>query len=484
MRYSIQHKILLSFSVVAFVGLTALLMAVYHITEQNTARIVKKDMIEARNSLDMYFRQYFLINNIVLDAANLDSEASPLAKGLGAQMGGEVALYAPNGGSLTAISVLPSGDNGSLSRAVSGETAYTVRSEGGKVTVSLSFPIASRGETLGIMKFTKDYSVLYHSNRRFESIITLFAVGIFVFIFLTSVLISRRIAKPIRMLTRSTELIAKGDLDQRIPVLSRDETGELAERFQAMLHRIREQIGIIRQDRDALKEAQSQSKAFFDNVTHELKTPLTTILGYAQVLKENGFSDPDFFDKGTTSILDETRRLNHMVIDILELSRVSLRDFSYHFEDVDISELVRQTCEEMGLKGKKYNIGIDAFVEDHLVVRGDRDKLKEVLINLIDNSIKYGRVNSSIQVEACRQAGRTVIKVRDRGDGIPEEHLEHLFAPFYRVSKKEAREKGSAGLGLSIVKSIVDSHGGDIRITSALGEGTEVLVCFGGGECE
>jgi signal transduction histidine kinase len=117
-------------------------------------------------------------------------------------------------------------------------------------------------------------------------------------------------------------------------------------------------------------------------------------------------------------------------------------------------------------------------VKDNLYLNCDRDRLKEVIINLIDNSIKYGNVNSKIEVSAYKEHNTIFIKVKDEGEGISEENIEKLFEPFYRVSKKASRELGSTGLGLTIVKSIVEKHGGSIEIKSKIDEGTEVIIRF------
>jgi signal transduction histidine kinase len=481
MKYSLQHKILLSLSVVAFVGLSALLFAAYNISEQNVSNIVNSDMIEARKSLDIYLNQYFLINNADLDESSLESEAESIAKELSSQVGSSVAIYDTKGIDLS------SPDNGNIisdedyDHALQGKTAYTVYNKGARVIVNLSYPINSENNTLGILRYSKDYSQLYETNRRFETIINVFAVLIFIFIYVTSFVISGQIAKPVRMLTKSTEQITDGDFNLDLRIDSSDEIGELADRFKKMTMRIKDQINIIEKDRDALKEAQAQSKTFFDNVTHELKTPLTTILGYAQVMKENGFNDREFFEKGTSYIIRETQRLNCMVVEILELSRTTSIDFSYRFEKLNLSDILRETCEEMRMKAKRYNIEISDNASEELYIKGDREKIKEILINLIDNSIKYGKVKSKVEVSAYRKSDSIELHVRDKGDGIPEEHLNRVFQPFYRVSKNVSREKGSAGLGLSIVKNIVESHGGSIEINSRIDEGTEVVITFRGG---
>ncbi|WP_273226987.1 sensor histidine kinase [Geosporobacter ferrireducens] len=460
--------------------MTSLLFVSYNINKQNTLQVVEKDMIGDRKSLDLYLRQYFLINNLELNKISLEAEAEKLSKGLSAQIGSMIeinSLTGKNGRDFLEEEIALEED---FLRALLGETAYTISHEENRVFVTLSYPIELNKNIIGIMRSTKDYTELFNYNRRFNNVINYFAIAIFVLIFLTSFYLSRQLTKPIRQLIKGSEQISTGDYNLNININSPDEIGELADRFKFMAQRIKEQIEIIQGDRDKLKEVQAQSKVFFDNVTHELKTPLTTIMGYAQVLKENGFSDKDFFDKGTSYIINESKRLNKLVIEILELSKTATMDFSYHYEKVNLTELIAETCDEMKMKGKKYNIAIHYSLQKDLFLKGDKNKLKEVLINLLDNAIKYGRVNSSIDVDAYRQDGAIIIKIKDQGEGISEKHINKIFEPFYRISSNTSKEKGSAGLGLTIVKNIIENHGGTIDIKSKLNEGTVVIIVFGG----
>jgi len=480
MKYSIQHKMLLSFSIVTFIGLSSLLFAANKIMEQNSAQIIQKDMIEAKKTLDIYLKQYFLIKDTDISKTSLESEAMNITNVLSSQIGSDITIYDASGNNLSSRLRATDLSNEDLTKAIHGKTAYTVNFSKSKVIVTLSFPIKTNQQVIGIMRYSKNYTEQYQYNRRFQNTVNLFAILIFIIIFITSIVLSRRITNPIIKLTKSTEQISSGHFDLDIGVYTRDEIGELAGRFKKMAIRMKEQIGIIELDRDALKEAQAQNKVFFDNVTHELKTPLTTILGYAQVLQENGFSDKEFFDKGTSYIIKESKRLTQMVMEIIELSKGTSKDFSYHFEKVDLSLLISETCEEMRLKSKKYNIGIDCDVENLLAIFGDRDKLKEVLINILDNSIKYGDVNSTIRVTASQEGHTITLKIIDQGEGIPAEQIENLFQPFYRIAAKPGREKGSAGLGLAIVRSIVEKHNGTIQLRSQLNTGTEVEINFKG----
>ncbi len=484
MRYSIQNKILIWFSIIIFIGLSSLIFVSYKITEQNTEHIIQNDMIEAKKNLDLYLKQFFLINNKALNETNLLDRADVISKELSSNIGNSVDIYNTKGEKISNFLSSDNINNDDISNAINNKIAYSINHIDNKVIVSLSYPIEVNGEAIGIINYRKDYSELYSYDVWFKYILNIFASIIFLIVFIAAIIISRQIAKPIKELTKGSEEVTKGNFDLKINIKSKDEIGELSKRFKIMIATIKEQINIIKRERDNLKESQKQNKAFFDNVTHELKTPLTTILGYAQIIKENGFNDKEFFDKGTLYIINESNRLNNMVVEILELSTASSQDINYNFEKVDLSKLMKNTCEEMRIRGRKYNIEIRDNVQKNLFIRGDSDKLREVLVNIIDNSIKYGDVNSTIEVNGHYEDSDIYIKVKDRGRGIDEKHLKNLFKPFYRISKSESREKGSAGLGLSIVKNIIEKHQGDISIRSAINKGTEVTIKFKGEDYE
>ncbi len=484
MRYSIQNKILGWFSIIIFVGLTSLIFVSYKITEQNINHIIQNDMIEVKKSLDIYLKQYFLINNKEFNEANFLADSDAISRELSSKIGNNVEVYNAAGQKNSNFLNTDDIKSNDLSKAVNRQIAYTINYNEDKVIVSLSYPVELNNNSIGIIRYFKNYSEIYIYNNRFKYIINIFAGLIFIIVFIVSIIISRKIAKPIMELIKSSEQVSRGDFDLNININSKDEIGELSNRFKIMVDRIKEQISIIRRDRDNLKEAQKQNKTFFDNVTHELKTPLTTILGYAQIIKENGFTDKEFFDKGTSYIISESKRLNNMVVEILELSMAYSKDTCYNFRKINLSKLVKSTCEEMNIKSRKYNIQVCPRVQENTNINGDIYKMREVLINLIDNSIKYGNVNSTVDVEAYREEKYIFLKVKDKGIGIAEEHINNLFEPFYRISKKQSREKGSAGLGLSIVKDIVEKHDGYIYIKSKVNEGTEIIIKFKGDRYE
>ncbi len=479
MKWSIQLKIVALFSVIVFIGFSSMLVISYRVMEENMYRMIHDDMTDVKANLDVAVSQYFLLRQKRINAASLASERLGLAKEISTVVGGRTAIYRADGQPFNSTEpgqAFNATDRADLAAASKQQVAYTTSIDGKTAVASLSFPLKVNQTTIGIVRYQKEYSELYHRNLQLQETLRGFAIAIFIFIFLASVLISRQITKPVRELTLRSAEVAQGKLDTDIRMATNDEIGELAASFNIMVGRIREQIDVIEQERDEVKQLQARSKTFFDNVTHELKTPLTTIVGYAQIVKDNGFSDQAYFDKGLDYILKESERLNRMVADILDYSVASSSNYAYRWTQVDFSALAREACEDMRIKAGKYNIEIHCEPTEHLEVRGDRDRLKEVFLNIIDNSIKYGHVNSVILVKTLRQKAAVTAIVSDLGEGIPQEALQQIFEPFYRENGQLQREKGSAGLGLSIVKNIVEDHGGTIAITSEPGKGTDVII--------
>ncbi|MDO7206304.1 HAMP domain-containing sensor histidine kinase [Paraclostridium bifermentans] len=135
-----------------------------------------------------------------------------------------------------------------------------------------------------------------------------------------------------------------------------------------------------------------KNKRNFDNVTHELKTPMTTIIGYSEIIKDNQFTDEEFFNKGINRIISEANRLNRMIVQLLDISKNSNKNFDYELKKIDLSKIIVSMCEDMTHKAKKYNMSININVGKNIKIIANEDKIKEIIINLLDNAIKYGKL--------------------------------------------------------------------------------------------
>lgn len=227
---------------------------------------------------------------------------------------------------------------------------------------------------------------------------------------------------------------------------------------------------------DVTEKAQREQlrREFTANVSHELKTPLTSIYGFAELMKDGDMKKEDMEDFAK-SIYDETKHLITLVGDIIKLSALDEKSRFYEKEKVDLYALACETAERLKVDAAKKHVTVNVEGEKAEYV-GVRQILTDIIYNLCENAIKYNRENGSVNVSVKENENNIVLKVKDTGIGIPQEHQERVFERFYRVDKSHSKEIGGTGLGLSIVKHGVMYHGGEISMESEPGKGTEITV--------
>ena len=220
----------------------------------------------------------------------------------------------------------------------------------------------------------------------------------------------------------------------------------------------------------------NMQKELVADVSHELKTPITSIMGYADTLLEGGY-DEETQSKFLNVIASESRRMARLVTDLLTLSRYDSNKKKTQKESFDLGELVKRCQEKLAIEIKKKGHKVNCFVTaDVPLVYADKDDIERVVLNILTNSIKYTPDGGEIKIYVGFVYNDAYIKVFDNGIGIPEDDLSRIFERFYRVDKARTREMGGTGLGLSIAKEILDKNGGSIDIKSKVGEGTEVVI--------
>ena len=217
-------------------------------------------------------------------------------------------------------------------------------------------------------------------------------------------------------------------------------------------------------------------KEFIADVSHELKTPITSIMGYADTLLEGEY-DREVQQKFLNVIATEARRMAKLVTDLLTLSRYDNNKNQMQKEQFDLGELVKKCHDKLGIEIKKKGHEVNCFVTaDVPLVYADKGDVERVVLNILSNSIKYTPDNGKISIYVGFVYNDAYIKILDNGIGIPEEDLSRIFERFYRVDKARTREMGGTCLGLSIAKDLLDKNGGRIDIKSIVGEGTEVVI--------
>lgn len=225
-----------------------------------------------------------------------------------------------------------------------------------------------------------------------------------------------------------------------------------------------------------VKKLEQIRTEFVSNVTHELKTPLTSIRGFVETLRNGAINDTEVSDKFLEIIDIEAERLYMLINDILQLSEIETRQKDINIGTYNLKTIITEVISILQSVAAKKGISIAFEADDTIKIEANRDRIKQMLINLVDNAIKYNVENGSIIINAYKAQGKIVIIVKDTGIGIPPEHISRIFERFYRVDKGRSRSIGGTGLGLSIVKHIVNLYSGDIKLNSEPGKGTEFII--------
>lgn len=225
-----------------------------------------------------------------------------------------------------------------------------------------------------------------------------------------------------------------------------------------------------------LRRLEKVRKDFVANVSHELRTPVTAIRGYAETLLSGALQDPVAAPKMVDIIHRQSERLSELVEDLLELSRLESRELQLAEKPINVAIAAQRASEAVRPKARARNIAIELEVAPDLFVLADPRGIEQVVLNLLDNAVKYTPPNGHIWVSAIRRDDEIELRVKDDGPGIEARHLTRLFERFYRVDKGRSRDMGGTGLGLSIVKHLATAMKGDVRVESAPGQGSTFFI--------
>jgi len=287
------------------------------------------------------------------------------------------------------------------------------------------------------------------------------AVGVFLALVL-SVWMSRWFSVPLHQLADAARAVASGEF-RRIEVSGPSEMSEVSSAFNEMIARV--------------EVSQQVQRDFVANVSHELKTPLTSIQGFTQALLDGTASDPDMVVQAAEIIQEEAGRMHRLVVDLLDLARLDSGVAGLRSEPVNLRALLDLVVEKFSLQAARGQISIELTAPELPEIQGDGDRIVQVFTNLVDNALKHTPPGGQVTIHAQSQGNYVEISVADTGPGIPEEEQVRIFERFYQVDK--ARAKGTApgvGLGLAIAAEIIQAHKGSIGLKSSAGRGSVFVV--------
>ncbi len=342
-----------------------------------------------------------------------------------------------------------------------GEGSYIGRlsSEGEKV-LAVSVPLSSFNSEYSSVRMVTSLTEIDNTIKGYIIFVTAVCSAIILIIIVTGLYFARSIVKPIRQISGITRKFAMGDFSVRIQSNTDDEIGELCTAINHMA--------------DELSSAEAMKNEFISSVSHELRTPLTAIKGWAETLMVDGGENPDTMKKGVGVIVNETERLQQMVEELLDFSRMQNGHFTLQNSNMDILAELGDAVLMYSDKARREQIKIIYDEPEMLpVVFGDKNRIRQVFINVIDNALKYSNSGDTVTIKADVKDGRIRVSVKDTGCGIKESDLAKVKTKFYKAN----HTRRGSGIGLAVADEIIAMHGGKLEIYSpGEGKGTKVTI--------
>ena len=326
------------------------------------------------------------------------------------------------------------------------------------------YPLIKRGEKIGEVRVKFYGPIFYMQNELvFLDIVNKIILGIGVLLILASTImgfiISRSITRPINKLMTKAKYISKGEYDKKIEINT-----DILE--------INDLINSINNLSQSIKEQENIRKRLTGDISHELKTPLTNIQSHLEAMID-GIWEPT--EERLLSVKEEAERLSSLVSDMQKLNKYDESSIKLKKDNVNISDIICFVIFQFSNLAKSKNIKIE-YEKKNINLYCDKDKITQALVNILSNAIRYSNEGSTIFIEEKLKDNKVIISIEDQGIGISEEDLKYVFERFYRADKSRTRATGGTGIGLTIVKSIVSSHGGEVKLESKLGEGSKFTI--------
>lgn len=463
-KKSLNLKLTIGLAIIYLVSAITLNCLMRYIFNNNIENTIKKEAESIQILSKEYIKDYLFFKSNSYEKKDFLNCSFDIANNLSSKFSYHVE-FLNEGGEVIEKSIYDNinGFKGNISEVISGKSKLNIKSSNNNILATLTYPLYIEDNLIGIVNIAKSYDGIYKESYKLLNILTIVEVLIFVVISIVSYIFIFRITKPLSNLTKGVVELGEGNYSIEIKYSGEDEISVLTKEFLKMKDRIKEQFNKIKEEKEKVETLNKSRTGFFNNVTHELKTPLTAIIGYTQLLQGNEIKNIEVKERAIDRIQSESERLHEMVIDLIEVSK-GLSSIKDEKELLSIKEIVLETCEVMGIKASKYGVKIKTELQD-LLINGNKDRMKQVFINLLDNAIKYSYIESYIKVSCKEEGENVVIKFTNKGEKLSEELMKSIFKPFTKGSN--SKEKGSRGLGLYICKEIIDIHRGTIAIENS-----------------
>ncbi|MFS0859793.1 ATP-binding protein [Paenibacillus taichungensis] len=487
MRVSIKLKFSVFLAALLILTVVVLSSLVLRGIERNQQTQIETILSQQTRLVNLNVRQSYYTESVRLEQeVFLQQNGRRLAQELASSTGLPIALYDMKGQQVgSSIMSEESADiTATLNYALQNKIAYHEQGD----TLLYVAPLDGPDGQMGAVRMQYPVQSYHEFYARILQLFMWAGIAVVGLSFILGYLFYNRFAVAITRLKRSADSIREGHYITESPVRRKDELGELGQGIYYMSTSIQQNIEVMHAEQQKLQLAieklqalEQQQKQYIGNISHEFKTPLTSIKAYVELL-DMYKDDPQLLDDATSNIGKETERLYEMVEKVLHLSALEKYDFENQAEDVEVRALLEDACGRMRGKAEKFALNMELTLLP-AVIRSDRESLMHIFINLLDNAIKYNVPRGVIRVsnELRMQERQAVICIFNSGTPIPDEAREKIFEPFYTVNKDRARKTGGTGLGLSLVKQFVEKQGGTISLLPSdpqHGEGTTFQLVF------
>ncbi len=330
--------------------------------------------------------------------------------------------------------------------------------------LSVAYPLHYKNTPIGAIIFNKSLPEMWHNVLE---LLFIFVISSMLSLFVSFIIVylqAKRISMPIVQINKAAQNIAKGDFSERVAVTTRDEIGQLASPFNFMA--------------SAIEKADANRQRFVSDVSHELRTPMTSITGFVEGMLDGTIPESERYDY-LEIVRDESVRLTKLVNDMLEMSKLQSDEYKINIAPFDINDLICSSLISLEKKIDEKGAEVDVdFRPEQLVTLGDKDQIKRVLINLIDNAIKFSAPNTKITIKTSVANGKAKVSVSNIGDRIDPNDLKHIFDRFYKTDASRERDRTGAGLGLSFVQNILRLHNQPINVRNEKNADGEYVTTF------
>ncbi|SDK95418.1 HAMP domain-containing sensor histidine kinase [Paenibacillus marchantiae] len=487
MRVSIKLKFSVFLAALLILTVVVLSSLVLRGIERNQQTQIETILSQQTRLVNLNVRQSYYTESVRLEQeVFLQQNGRRLAQELASSTGLPIALYDMKGQQVgSSIMSEESADiTATLNYALQNKIAYHEQGD----TLLYVAPLDGPDGQMGAVRMQYPVQSYHEFYARILQLFMWAGIAVVGLSFILGYLFYNRFAVAITRLKKSADSIREGHYITESPVSRKDELGELGQGIYYMSTSIQQNIEAMHAEQQKLQLAieklqalEQQQKQYIGNISHEFKTPLTSIKAYVELL-DMYKDDPQLLDDATSNIGKETERLYEMVEKVLHLSALEKYDFENQAEDVEVRALLEDACGRMRGKAEKFALNMELTLLP-AVIRSDRESLMHIFINLLDNAIKYNVPGGVIRVsnELRMQERQAVIRIFNSGTPIPDEASEKIFEPFYTINKDRARKTGGTGLGLSLVKQFVEKQGGTISLLPGdpkHGEGTTFQLVF------